>query len=331
MSDELYDARNAFLLANYPQAISDGMAAKCAGKKPEDVVAFNTDRDALVALSQVGLGQFDAVAGDLRSATHPRLVAVRLWCALQKEAAAAAKAATSAAPAAATGQEQQRLAQELVDHLLVSGGVAPSGALAPVAVLAASALTVARDFNGALRLCALWVAALDAQKDGRHIIDLRAVAADAYLRLNRADLADKEHAAMKAVDDEATTTILVGGIVALRQAAVRPERYDEAVAAFRDVTARCGPSVLVLNLLALAYVGQGKPDLAERALLDAMAKRSGDPETTANMAMVAAQQGKPAEVVARFVSQAKTTAAPWAVQLTAMEQRFRDAASTIVV
>jgi predicted Zn-dependent protease len=129
---------------------------------------------------------------------------------------------------------------------------------------------------------------------------------------------------MKAVDDEATLTILYQGIVALRLGAVKRDKFEEAAQSFQEINSRCGSSVLVLNLLALANLGRGKPAEAERNLLDALAKKSGDADTIANLVVVASQQGKPAE---RYVAQARAIArSPWTKQLVGMEDRFKEAA-----
>lgn len=310
MADELYDLRNTLLVGNFHQVIAEGASIRTVKKKPEEVQAYNADRDSLIARAQLGLGQHDSVIQELRSASHPLLIATRLYAELVKEMATLPPNSTSTkvralADAAAEVNPQQ----------------------ADVAVLASSGLILARDVPAALTLANKWIPKLDANVYGRQIIELRAISADAYLRLNRPDLADKEVNAMKVIDDESTLTILIGGIVSLRMAAVKPERINEAVSAFQEVTSRCGQSVTVLNLLAIANMTKGNARDAERNLLDALAKKSGDPDTVANLAMVAAQLGKPTEAINKYVANAKnaTPASAWSNQYAAMEQRFADA------
>lgn len=306
MGDELYDVRNSLLLGNFHQTIAEGSSAKTVLKKPEDIAAFNVDRDALVARAQVELGQFDAVLGELRSVTHPTLVAVRLWAELQRELVSGLDGSAQAAKLA-----------ELVREVVT--------AKADAAVLAVAALIATQDTTGAIKLAHQWASGLDASCS-RGLIEMRALLADLYLRLNRADLAEKEVAQMKAVDDEATLTILYHGIVALRLAAVKRDKFDEAAQSFQEINSRCGSSVLVLNLLALANLGRAKPADAERNLLDALAKKSGDADTIANLVVVASQLGKPTE---RYVAQCRgISKSPWTKQYAAMEERFKEAAAT---
>ena len=306
MGDELYDVRNSLIIGNFHQTIAEGSSAKTVLKKPEDVTAFNVDRDALVARAQVELGQYDAVLSELRSATHPTLVAVRHWAEVQRELA--------------SGLDGLTPASKLVDSVKeVSVGKADA------AVLAVAALLSTQDLTGALKLANQWATGLDSTA-ARGIIEMRALLADLYLRLNRADLAEKEVAQMKTIDDEATLSILYQGIVALRLAYVKRDKFDEAAQSFQEINSRCGGSVLVLNLLALANIGRGKLADAERNLLDALAKKSGDADTIANLVVVASQLGKPTE---RYIAQSKALSkSPWTKQFNAMEDRFKEAVNT---
>lgn len=306
MGDELYEVRNSLIIGNFHQTIAEGSNAKTVLKRHEEVQNFNIQRDALVAKAQIGLGQWDAVLADLSTATHPTLVAVRKWAELQKTLA--------------SGGDGSALAAQLADG--ASDVVAAKG---EAAVTAAAALIAVKDYAGALRLCNQWLACADLP--ARNAIEFRAISADGYLRLNRPDLAEKEVAQMKANDDESTLTLLTAGVVALRQGVTKPEKYAEAAQFFTEITGRCGQSVLALNLLALANLGRGKPQDAERNLLDALAKKSGDPETVANLVVVASQLSKPAEMTLRNINQAKaiTPQSQWAKTYNQMEERLRDA------
>jgi coatomer protein complex subunit epsilon len=313
MADELYEVRNAVVLGNFHQAIAEGNNAKPSSKKPEDVQAFNADRDLLVAKAQIGLGQFDVVAHELRTATHPLLVAAGHWATFNKDIAQGGSGDAAAA------------------ELIAVAGVTPKAELAPVAMLAAVAQLHKADITGAMRLSSTWAAAIDAETHPREVLALRAVAADALLRFNRVDLADRELSAMKKIDDDAVLTLLTTATVCLRQGATSTPKFREAQTAAQEITMRCGQSVSMLNLLALAQLGQGNAADAERSLLDALAKRSGDADTIANLAVVSAQLAKPTEATQRYVGQAKAAAphAPWSKTHSAMEQRFRDAAATV--
>lgn len=311
MGDELYDLRNTLLVGNFHQVIAEGASIRTVKKKPEEVQAYNADRDSLIARAQLGLGQYDAVIHEHKVATHPLLVATRLFAEVAKEVA------TMNANGSST--KVKALADAAAE-------VTPTQA--DVAVLASAGLVLARDIPAAMTLANKWIPKLDANVYGRQITELRAVVADGYLRLNRPDLAEKEVNLIKQIDDEATIAILLGGIVSLRMAAVKPERINEALSAFQEVTSRCGQSVTVLNLMAVANITKGNLRDAERNLLDALAKKSGDPDTVANLAVVAAQLNKPIEAINKYVATSKSAVpqSAWAQQYAAMEQRFADAA-----
>jgi coatomer protein complex subunit epsilon len=310
MADELYDVRNGLALGNFHQAIAESTNAKPPSRKAEEVQAFNIERDALVAQAQVGLGQFDIVLGDLKTATAPLLVATRQWAALNKELRAGAPG------------------DEAFAALAALAGESPSGANASVAVLVASGSIARGDVSGALKLAATWAAGIDASKQPREAIALRAVACDAYLRMNRVDLAEKEVTAMRDIDDDNVQCIMANIATALRAGAKARDRFGEAEILVNELVGRCGQSVSLLNLLALAKIGQGKAQEAETHLLDAISKRNGDADTLANLAVCAMQLGKP-EQAARYVSQAKASGSQseWVKTYASMESRFTTAAT----
>eukprot|EP00672_Neobodo_designis_P011129 CAMPEP_0174855448 /NCGR_PEP_ID=MMETSP1114-20130205/33305_1 /TAXON_ID=312471 /ORGANISM="Neobodo designis, Strain CCAP 1951/1" /LENGTH=313 /DNA_ID=CAMNT_0016090189 /DNA_START=32 /DNA_END=973 /DNA_ORIENTATION=+ len=310
MADELYDVRNGLVLGNFHQAIAESTNAKPPSRKAEDVQAFNVERDALVAQAQVGLGQFDIVLGDLKTATAPLLVATRHWAALHKELRSGGNG------------------DEAFTSLAALAGESPTAANAPIAVLAAAASIARGDVSGALKLAATWAQAIDASKQPRDAIGLRAIACDALLRMNRVDLAEKEVTAMRDIDDDNVQCIMANIATALRAGAKARDRFGEAEILVNELVGRCGQSVSLLNLLALAKIGQGKAQEAEGHLLDALSKRSGDADTLANLAVVAMQLGK-SEQAARYITQAKAAGAQaeWVKAYTSIEGRFDAAAA----
>lgn len=311
MGDELFDVRNSLIVGNFHQAIAEGSNAKTVLKKPDDIAAFNVDRDALVARAQIGLGQYDPVINDLRTATNSTLVAVRLFAEFSRDVAGGGDGA------------------EALGKLLELSSE-PQGGRADAAILAVAALIVQRDLSGALRLANKWVTSIDQQAYVRQVIELRALTADVLLRLQRAELAEKEVQQMKTLDDEATLTILTAGLVALRQGPAKRSKFEEAAQHFQEVSSRCGSSVLTMNLLAIANLGRGKTSDAEKNVLDALSKKSGDAETTANMVVVAAQAGKPLEQIQRLVNQARNVpGSSWGKAYNSMEERFKEAAAQL--
>jgi hypothetical protein len=315
MADELFEIRNAYYIGNYHSTIAEAGSAKSASKKPEDIQNFNTERDALVALAQIALGQYDSVIHDLRAATQPYLVAVRLYGTFCRE----------------LHSKSSNTSKALADLMDLVRNATPNTAQAAIAVLAATASIAALEISEGIKLAGNWASKLEAPANTRFIIELRALVVDGMLRLNRPDLAEKEVAVMKTVDDESILTFLASATTSLRLGITKKEKFVEAEGAVRDAATRSSHSVVTLNLLALAYLGQGKLADAERALVDALGKRSGDPDTIANLILVASQQGKPAEAMLRHISQLKSTApnSTWATQYVAMENRFAEAANAL--
>lgn len=313
MADELYEVRNALYLGNFHQVIAEASHARTAHKKPEDVQAFNNDRDVLVARAQIGLGQLDAVIAEQANAAHPSLIAARKFAQVVQQLNAGADASSTV--------------QQMVEALPATASAASTAQ----AVLTCAALIHVRDYASALKIASQWATDVEPAHNARQVIESKALVVDCYLRLNRPDLAEKEVASMKQVDDEATLTILSSGLVALRLGATKPEKLNQALSDFNDVTGRCGQSVLVLNLLALTNLAKGKPTDAERNLLDALAKKSGDADTIANLVVVASQLGKPSDLTQRYVTQAKASAprSLWAAQYVSLEDRFRDACAAL--
>lgn len=307
MADELFDVRNALTVGNYHQAISDGSAAKTNLRKPDEVAAFNAEKEAALARAQIGLGQFDAVLTQLRTATHPLLVSVRAWA----EFAAAIKAN----PVTVAGAEVAPSVSAALGKLTSAAEeIAPDTVYK--AIFATAALLQVRDYAGALTLAKKWLSELPEPQGAaatRTNVELRGLVVEGLLRLNRPDQAQSEVQTMEKVDEEALVTLLSIGVVALHiaQTTNSKEHYGKALTSFREVSMRCGQSVMVLNLIALAQMGQKDYEAAERSLLDALAIRSGDEDTAANLAVVSAHLSKATETSERYAVQASTAGGAW--------------------
>lgn len=308
MSDPFYDVRNALLVGNYHQAVAEAGGAKTTLRKADDVMAFNAEKEALLALAQIGLGHAAAVVTQLSSATHPTLQAVRRWAEF-----------CSAAGGPSSGEALTALAAAAEDV---------SASRVQVAVLAARALLASDDCAGALKLCKKWLNELPSTEgtpNPRLCMELRAVVVEALLRLRRPDLARGEVKAMEQLDDESAVTVLCSGVVGLHEGVKSREAYHSALQRFKELSMRCGQSVLALNLTALAHMGLDDFATAERTLLDALAMKSGDADTTANLAVVSAYLCKAADPTNRYIQQAATVTGAWSCQYAAMSSRLDEA------
>lgn len=315
MTDVLFDVRNALTVGNFHQAIADGSTARGMSTKPADVSAFNTEKNAVVALGQVGLGQGEAVISQLRTESNPLLVSVRTWAELM--VALRDHDPFSDAVASVVERLQEDAANVSADAVYK-------------AVFAGNAALYQEDVVGALTLAKRWLGELP-KPDGalamRRTVELHAVAVESLLRLNRPDEAANEVKRMEQVDGEAIVTLLYSGIVSLHQAAlhVTRQQYEAAISSFKEVQLRCGQSVMVSNLMALAQLGLQDYEAAERSLLDALAVRSGDEATLANLAAVSAHKSNTMDGVERYIQQAAGLRGTWSTTYQMKERSLDEA------
>jgi len=314
MADELYDLRNAMVLGNYAQVISDGGGLKANPyKKGPENDAMLAERDALVFKAHIGMGQFDIVIDDLATAAAPHLKAIRLLAQFLKADAQGNEAGKAALATAA-----KDLAKAAESSL------APAAYL-PVANTVGSVLIQNEELEAALRLLRGAQASAAATAPPPAVLDVHALAVDVLLRIHRADLAEKEQKAMSALDDDATLTQLCGAWVALTHGG---DKLGEALQTFEELKEKFGAGVLILNGMALAHMGKGQFDVAEKLLLDAVSKRSADPETLINLITCSQHLRKGPELVARYVAQLRAAHPhhPWVKAYLALDAKFDKAA-----
>jgi len=126
-----------------------------------------------------------------------------------------------------------------------------------------------------------------------------------YLRIDRPDLAEKALASLQTADDEAALTQLSSALVYL---ALGGDKSKEASLVYKDLLDRHGPSLTVLNGLAVAYTAMRRYDDAERLLQEALAKAPGDADTLINLIAVAEQTGRANEAAGKYLPQLREAA-----------------------
>ncbi|EPY35026.1 coatomer epsilon subunit [Strigomonas culicis] len=184
------------------------------------------------------------------------------------------------------------------------------------AIFAAAALLEQGRVAESLTLAKKWLAGLPEPSpfSAYFHLELRTLVVEGLLRLGRTDLAAGEAEKMDQTDEESLFTILARGTVALAQGQQTGAagHYDAALACFKDVSMRCGQTPLTLNLTALAHLGLGQLAEAQKCLTDALAVRADDPDTTANLAAIMAQLGKPPQEHKTYLLQATEMQGAWA-------------------
>ena len=311
--DDLYEVRNNILLGNFHSAIADAQSAKTTAKTPQDKKAFEIEKEFLIAKAQVGLGQHEMVIGETNGARDPMMIAVHHWAEMKRALVASNDDGVKTA----------------ADALAKTAGDTPSPALAPIAALASAAHLHAGDISASLSIAGAWNKKLSTDDSCPvwRLTELKLIVIYGYLILNRVDLATKELAEMNKIDDDSTIYNLCNAMIKLRRGGEKPQEFQEAKALLEDIAGRCGQSVSLLNLSALAYHGLGDAAQAENYLMDALSKRGQDADTNANLAATAVQQGKSLESVKRFVDLAKGSA--WNTAYTSKERQFDEAAAQL--
>ena len=99
-------------------------------------------------------------------------------------------------------------------------------------------------------------------------------------------------------DDPALISIVAA------QALVGEGRHVEAISAFRRLLRQDGPSIGVLNGLAIAYAELGRPDLAADHFAEALALAPDDPSTLNNIGYAALRRKEPG-LARRYLERAK--------------------------
>lgn len=291
-SEELFDLKTNYFIGNYQYAITEASTIQSSDAR------VNLEKNVFMYRSHVALGQYDVVLNEVAGeagAAAVEVQAVRLQ--------ARYLSAESERPAVL-----QELQEWLADPALEKNGL--------VMVILASILRYEENFQDALQ-CVHAAPTLECVAMHIHLL----------LCINRVDLAEKKLKQMMAVDDDATLTQLASAWVFL---GIGGRKAEEAYYIFQELVDKFEETVQLLNGIAVCYMHQQKYEEAEQALLRAMSKRGGDPETLVNMTVVAGALAKPADLVNRYLLQLKSGAAtnPYVRRLTALEAQFDSYATT---
>uniref|UniRef100_A0A7S1VHK0 Coatomer subunit epsilon n=1 Tax=Sexangularia sp. CB-2014 TaxID=1486929 RepID=A0A7S1VHK0_9EUKA len=176
-----------------------------------------------------------------------------------------------------------------VKALLAEGSSSPV-----VRLLAASAFLLTGDRDEALRTL-------------RGVTDLEclALAVQVYLSMDRPDLAEKEVAAMAAIDEDATASQLAAAWVHIAHGG---DRLQDAYYTFSELQEKFGSTAMLLNSMAVINIHMGKFELAESQLLEALGKEPSNADTLANLIAVAQHRNKAPEITQRYLNQLRKVA-----------------------
>jgi len=155
----------------------------------------------------------------------------------------------------------------------------------------------------------------------------RALMVQIYLKYNRVELAVKELKIIQEMDDEATLTQLVAVWVNL---ALGGEKLQEAHYNLIELAEKHGTTAPLLASQAACCILLNQIPNAEKALLEALKKNPKDSEALANYITCLSLQGRPKEVINRYVNQLKDNSPnhAWVSQMALFDEAFNRSAAT---
>ncbi|KAL4859580.1 Coatomer subunit epsilon-1 [Chlorella vulgaris] len=285
MTDPLFATRNSFYLGAYQSAISE--ASNLTGLSEAEKI----ERDVFVYRSYIELGTYELVMSEISTSSPMSLQAVKalaLYMKEQKEAALEAVAGWLADPTATSN---------------------------PTVLLVAGLLfALEENYVEALKAC-----------HGGGSMEMMALCVQVYLKMDRLDQAEKQVAAMSAVDDDATLTQLAAAWVGLHQGGAK---VQEAFYIFQELGDKFTWTVRLHNGLAACQMRMGRWEDAESELLQAFEKNPKDADTLANLVATSLHLSKSAS---RYLSQLRLVAPAHAIvkRIEEGEAAFDRAASSV--
>lgn len=171
--------------------------------------------------------------------------------------------------------------------------------------------------------------ALKAVSKGR-TLEQMSMMVSLLLRMDRMDLAAKCYSNMRAIDEDSSLTMLASAWIYISEG---HKKVLEACNIYEDLIDKFGGSSLLLNGLAVAKIHQGEYAEAETLLLDALTKRTNDPDSLANLVVVSQQLRRSEDVTTRYLNQLRK-AAPGHTLLQALgtfEQAYDRMSNTLTV
>mmetsp|Transcript_65408 Transcript_65408/g.206700 ORF Transcript_65408/g.206700 Transcript_65408/m.206700 type:complete len:289 (+) Transcript_65408:146-1012(+) len=180
-----------------------------------------------------------------------------------------------------------------------------------VLIMAATMYMGAENFEKALKCC-----------QSHATLEMLAMEVQICLKMNRPDVAEKQLKIMSAMDDDATLTQLATAWVGI---GLGGAKVQEAAYIFQELGDKYNWTVKLLNGSACCNMKMGRPEEAERELLDALTKDGKDSNTLANLVVCALALGKS---TSRYVTQLKLSAPdhPLVVRTAGHSEAFERAA-----
>jgi len=266
--DELYTLRAQYWLGHYSLALDEGRQAARRPMPPH----LKSEREEMMLRSQLALGQYDAVISEGGGSPNPTLQALALHARLLGDPSTSSSVLDSlkailSSPEAASNTSLQLIAC----HIYLAANHIKE-ALQCVHM----GLTMEH-----LSMCIL-----------------------IYIKIDRLDLAEQSLDLLKQADEDSVLAQL--GCAHLSVAYGR-SKAEDAVHILSGLSEQYGPSVLLLNSLAVANMVGGKYELAEGNLNEALQQSSGgganaeDADTLVNLVVCMQHMGKSSNEIGKYL------------------------------
>ncbi|KAG5190494.1 vesicle coat complex COPI, epsilon subunit [Tribonema minus] len=265
--DDLFTMRNCFWLGLYQQALAEG--AGLPRNMPEPM---KLEKEEYVHRCHIAMGQYQTVISAVSDSAPTSLQACKLLATYE-------------------AQPENR------DMVLLTLGEwldDPSSGHNPTLQLLAADIYCREDnLKEAIRAIRNGVT-----------MEQTALLAQIYLRMDRLDLALKQHRIMQEADEDSTLTHMVGAWVCL--AAGTTKKAQEAAYVFDELIDKYQASPLLLNGVAVAKMHMGEWGEAEANLLEAAGKPGGGgADTLVNLVTCCRHLDKPESQAQQYLEQLK--------------------------
>ncbi|KAL3811559.1 hypothetical protein ACHAXA_009688 [Cyclostephanos tholiformis] len=256
--DELYTLRAQYWLGHYTLALDE---ARSASRRPMPS-HLKSEREELILRSLIGLGQYDRVISE--GGGHDKSPAIRAL-------------ALQASYLSSSDEGTKSDVLDSLKSLLSSPESASNTSLQLVACHVYLAANMLRE-------------ALQCVHMGLTMEHL-AMCVQIYIKIDRLDLARDALNLLRQADEDSVLVQLSTAYLSLAQGA---SRCDDAAHIFAALSEQYGPSLMLLNCMAVANIVGGKYDVAESNLKEAIAEYGGgnDADTLVNMVVCSQYLGK---------------------------------------
>ena len=295
--DELYTLRAQYWLGHYTLALDEGRAAARRPMSPH----LKSEREELMLRCQLALGQYDKVMAEGGSANaSPALQALALHASYLSSDASNKSS--------------------VVDNLKVLIASPEAAGNTSLQLTACHVFMAANQLKDALQCVHLGLT-----------MEHLAMCIQLYIKIDRLDLANEALNLLKQADEDSILAQLTSAYLAI---ATGRSRADDAVHMLMGLSEQYGPSLMLLNCLAVANLVGGKYEAAESNLREAIDEFGGenDADTLVNMVVCSQHLGRKGADIDKYLTALKMSGVshPFVEGLVQVEGEFEREATKYV-